>query len=156
MGELLCFREKTKMGKQGLYAWPHAASVRVGRYCGPGQHDRRAGERGSYISSGNDGGHCAGILYRSGDGAAFPCEVLGLQQSETESPRIYLCDVVSVLGILFRPARKGGACAGRDGCAQDPSDRVRGRGACAVSGSGGGSDAVVQRGDGSETDTVAA
>ena len=144
------------MGKQRVHARADAAPVRFRGFDGAGEHHQRPGEYGTDLSPGNAGGHCAGIFHRGSDGAALPCEVLGLQQSEAESPRLYLRILFPVLGMLFRPAREGGACAHRDGSAQDPPCCGRGRGARAVSGSGSGPDTVLQRGDGPEADPLPA
>ena len=45
--------------------------------------------------------HCSGICYRSCYGADLSCALLGLQQAETESERIYLSEFIALLGVYF-------------------------------------------------------
>ena len=100
LGKLLCLGEKASVGEPGIYARPHAADLWVGRSRCADQHDRGERECGFDLPVRNDGGDTFRVCDRSGDGEPFPCKVLGLQQSEAQPAWIYLCVLLSVLGVF--------------------------------------------------------
>jgi len=156
LGKLLCIGQETPVGEPRFPAWTNAADLWLRCARNPDQHDRSKRESVVDFSLRNARRDSAGIYNGRGNGKDVPCQILGLQQAETESERIYLCKFIALLGRVLCASGESGAYTCRAGGSGYPPVYYGRCSPCAYRNYDGGSDSVVQRGYGSETGSCTA